>query len=353
MIDNPPTMRDVAKLAGVSIQTVSAIINGKPGITNETRDRVLESIRQLGYRPFSVARSLRTRQTKTVSLVVSDIANPAFSVLTSAIGDALYSYGYGLIVYSTHNDPEREKACIQAITQRWIDGVLFVSAGDPSAGLAMLSEARIPVVAIDRIPLDYDGMWVTMDNRAAGVLAAEHLLALGHTHIAHIRGPETLLLAREREEGFRGALENRGLGLVCPSTEAKGWGCGAGYQEMKDLLERHLRVSAVFAASDRLAIGAIHAIREAGLAVPQDFSVIGVDDIEVAAYMNPPLTTIRQSFTELAQRSVDLLMARLQRQEMTAQQVFIQPELVARESTIRCPDCDPVPAAPETSAPAL
>ncbi len=220
-----------------------------------------------------------------------------------------------------------------------MDGVLFVSAGDPTTGLASLHKSHIPVVAIDRIPVDYDGMWVTMDNYRAGVLAAEHLLSLGHTHIAHIRGPETLQLAREREKGFRKILSAQGLGLVSPSNEAKSWACASGYQEMKDLLQSGLKISAVFAASDRLAIGAIHAINESGLRVPEDISIIGVDDIEVAAYMTPPLTTIRQSFTALAEKSVELLMSILKENPIEEQQIYIQPEMVIRSSTIKCLNC--------------
>jgi LacI family transcriptional regulator len=333
MKHNTPTMRDVALIAGVSIQTVSAIINHKPGITNETRDRVLQAIQDSGYRPFSVARSLRTRQTNTIALVISDIANPAFSALANAIGDCIYALGYSLIVYSTHNDPEREAVCLQAVSQRWIDGVLFVSTGDPTTGLASLHQARIPVVAIDRIPLNYDGIWVKLDNYRAGVLAAEYFLGLGHTQIAHICGPENLLLSREREEGFRKTITDHGLELVSPANDAKSWACESGYQEMRDILKNKIPVTAIFAASDRLAIGAMHAIRQAGLQIPEDISVMGVDDIELAAYQNPPLTTLRQSFTDLGQQSVEILMNLIHERPIEKSHVFIQPELIIREST--------------------
>lgn len=333
MRSNNPTMRDVAKMAGVSIQTVSAIINGKPGITNETKERVLSAIQTLGYRPFTVARSLRTRQTNTIGLVVSDIANPVFSSLAGTVEDIVHLQGYSLIVYNTHNDPDREKSVIQAITERWVDGVLFVSTGDELTGLDSLKNSGIPVVAIDRIPRNYDGPAVVLDNDRAGALAAQHLIDLGHRKIAHIRGPQRLRLAREREVGFHRVLSQHGLGTVCPDSEATSWGCESGYASMNEILMCAPDVTGVFAANDRLAIGAIRAISEHGLGVPGDVSVIGVDDIEVSAYQNPPLTTIRQSTTELGIQSIAILMEIIQGDQDNARQVLTEPTLIVRQST--------------------
>jgi DNA-binding LacI/PurR family transcriptional regulator len=333
MRSSTPTMRDVAKAAGVSIQTVSAIINEKPGITHETKERVLNAIQTLGYRPFSVARSLRTRRTHTLGLVVSDINNPVFSTLASIIEDAVHLTGYSLVVYNTHNDPHREQSCINAITQRWIDGVFFVSIGDDPTGLEMLKSAGIPVVAIDRIPAGYEGAGVALDNRKAGVMAANHLVELGHRKVAHIRGPEHLQLAREREIGFRSVLEISGIEMLCPGSEARDWFCEAGYQGMLEILRCAPDLTALFAASDRLAIGAMRAITEQGKMVPEDISVIGVDDIEVSAYQNPPLTTIRQSFEDLGLKAVSILFEIINGAMDKDQRVMIEPELVVREST--------------------
>jgi LacI family transcriptional regulator len=326
-------MRDVASIAGVSIQTVSAIINNKPGITVETKERVLNAIKELGYRPFSVARSLRTRQTDTVGLVVSDIANPAFSTLASAVEDFVHSLGYSLIVYNTHNDPERERRCIQAITQRWIDGVLFVSTGDEMSGLDSLNSAGIPVVAIDRIPSNYQGPAVVLDNFQAGYLATKHLVELGHRSIAHIRGPERLRLSREREDGYRKALSENRLEPICPESEAKSWACEAGYECMQKILQCAPDLTAVFAASDRLAIGAMRAINENGMRVPGDISIVGIDDIEVSAFQNPPLTTVRQSFVDLGMKAVTILLEMIQGNQVEQRQDKIEPGLIVRQST--------------------
>jgi DNA-binding LacI/PurR family transcriptional regulator len=333
MKNSSPTMRDVARAAGVSIQTVSAIINAKPGITAETTERVLKVIQELGYRPFSIARSLRTRQTHTIGLVVPDIANPAFSALASTVEDAVHALGYNLVVYNTHNDPQRELSCIQAITQRWIDGVLFVSTGNERSGLDALNAAHIPVVAVDRIPADYGGPAVVLDNIKAGYLAARHLLGLGHVRIAHIRGPGQLRLAGERQAGFHQALREAGVNALCPESEARSWACESGYECMRTILSCSPEVTAVFAASDRLAIGAMRAILESGRSVPGDISVAGVDDIEVAAYQNPPMTSVRQSFGELGQKSVAMLLAQIQGTAQDPELALIVPRLVARQST--------------------
>lgn len=326
-------MKDVAQLAGVSVQTVSAVVNDKPGITDETRARVLAAIEQLGYRPYSVARSLRTRQTRTIALIVSDIANPVFATMASAAEDYAHSFGYSLMLHNTHGDVERETSYIQTATQRWVDGVLFVSTGDQMTSLDAFQAAGIPSVAIDRIPEEYTGPSVTLDNVKAGRMATEHLLDLGHTRIAHIGGPKKLRLARERLVGCRQAIEDRGL-PPSPCIPADGnWQCQDGYQVMQSILRSNSRPTAVFAANDRMAIGAMRSVYEAGLRVPDDISIIGLDDIEVAAFQIPPLTTIRQSFVELATLAVQLLLEILDEGEPAQTQIMIEPALVVRQST--------------------
>jgi LacI family transcriptional regulator len=326
-------MKDVAQRANVSIQTVSAVINGKPGITKETTSRVLGVIQELGYRPFSVARSLRTGQTHTIALVVTDIANPFCATLASVTEDYAHRFGYSLVVYNTHDDVEREMGYIQTAMQRWIDGMLFMATEDKMPSLEVLQTAGIPAVAIERIPEGYSGPSVTLDNVKAGHMAAEHLLELGHTRLAHISGPLRLRVMRERQLGFCQALEARGLSLAACAGGEGNWACIWGYQAMQRLLECRPRPTAVFAANDRMAIGAMRAIYEAGLRVPDDIAVIGMDDIEVAAYQVPPLTTVRQSFAQLATLGVQLLLDMLRGAEPSEIHRMIQPELVVRVST--------------------
>jgi LacI family transcriptional regulator len=328
-----PTMKEVARIANVSVQTVSAVINEKPGITAETRLRVMAIVQELDYRPFSVAQSLRTRQTKTIALLISNISNPVFATIASVAEDFAYQAGYSLVVYNTHDDVEREARYLRMASERWVEGLIFVAAQDNIERMNALESAGIPAVAIDRLPESYSGPVVTLDNREAGRLAAQHLLDLGHSQIAHISGPLRLRLARERLDGFRTTLEEQGHSLAALVGGEGNWECEDGYVAMQELLATKPLPSGVFCANDRMAIGAIRAIIEAGLRVPEDISVIGLDDLEVAPYQNPPLTTVRQSLTTLATRAVQLLLEIMAEREPVETQIVLAPTLVVRQST--------------------
>jgi DNA-binding LacI/PurR family transcriptional regulator len=330
----PPTMRDVAALAGVSVQTVSAVINDKPGITEETSSRVREVIRQLGYRPDYTARSLRSGRRRTIALFVSNVANSVLGRMASAAEDYAYANDYNLVLYNTHDDAEREMAYVNIAAQRSVDGVLFVAANQPHRGTEILAAAGIPSVIIDRIPEGYTGPTVGLDNIRAGQLAAEHLLGLGHTRLAHIAAPPGQRLSRERQLGFVQALERAGIAPADVMIESvRDFGCQPGYEAMQRLLRRRPLPTAVFAATDLAAIGAMHAIREAGLAVPDDISVVGLDNVDVAAFQNPPLTTIRQFLSQLAELGVEMLLDLLAGKTPSPSQVVIEPALVIRQST--------------------
>ena len=326
-------MKDVAHEADVSVQTVSAVVNHKPGITEATRERVMAAVAKLQYRPYSVARSLRTGKTRTIALIVSDIANPSFATMASAAEAYAHEYDYSLLVFNTHDDMEREARYLQTAVERWIDGVLFVSAQDQMTGLDTLQSERLPSVAIDRIPSGYDGPSVTLNNVEAGRIAADHLLDLGHTCIGHISGPRALRLARERLEGFNRALAARGLQSQSAVYGEGNWGCESGYDAMKRILAGQIRPTGIFAANDRMAIGAMRALLEAGLEIPRDLSIVGLDDIEISAYQNPPLTTVRQSFADLATQAVRLLLDLVADKSPEHTQMVLTPKLIVRQST--------------------
>jgi len=331
---NMPTMKDVARLAGVSIQTVSAIINHKPGITNATRIRVLAAIEQLGYRPYSIARSLRTRQTHSIALIVSDIANPFYATMASAVEDFAHNAGYSVILHNTHDDLDRETAYLQAIAQRWVDGAIIVSTRSEVVGLENLQEAHIPVVAVNHIPAVYNGPSVTMDNYRAGRLAAEHLVRLGHRRISHISGPSRLYISHEREQGFLEVLLEHGLRPAFCANGSGDWGCESGYRAMLQILDcGGDHPSAVFAANDRMAIGSMRAIYDRGLRIPEDISILGLDDIEMAAFTNPPLTTIGQPIIRMALTAVEILIRILSGEQVPQSKVLLQPTLIIRGST--------------------
>jgi DNA-binding LacI/PurR family transcriptional regulator len=330
------TMQDVADLLHVSKQTVSAVINNKPGITQETRERVLAAIAQVNYKMDMTARSLRTGRTNTVALVVTDVSSPILGMMATAVEEQMYAEHYNVVLYNTHDDNARERLAINSILQRSVDGVLFVAATDASDALDTLEAEGIPVVVIDRVPQRYSGPAIVLDNLAAGRLAAEHLVKLGHTRLAHIGGPANTHIARDRLLGFERALAHHGrpAPLVVLGDD---WHVEAGYGAMKRLLAGGESFSALFCAGDPLAIGAMRALAEAGLRIPQDVSVVGLDDIEVAPYLLPPLTTIRQPSAEMARQGVSLLMKLLtaapDRPVQTPERIVVQPSLVVRGST--------------------
>ena len=326
-------MRDVAALVGVSKQTVSAVINDKPGITEETRARVLAAIERLRYRPDHTARSLRSGKTGTLALFVSDVSNSVLGRMASAAENYAHSVNYNLILYNTHDDAEREMAYVNTVAHRSVDGVLFVAATEPHRGHEILEAVGIPSVTVDRVPEGYDGASIALDNLKAGRLAAEHLLELGHTRLVHLAGPFGLRLARERQRGFVEALQRADRRAEVDVEAAAGWGCQPGYEAMQRLLKRCPRLTALFAATDHSAIGAMHAIREAGLRIPGDVSVIGLDNIEMAAFVDPPLTTIRQFLPQMATLGVQMLIDILDGKGLSQQHVVIEPTLVVRQST--------------------
>ena len=332
-----PTMKDVARLAGVSVQTVSVVVNEKAVVTPVTRDRILAAIDELGYRPLAVGRSLRTGSTRTIGLMVADITNPFFARMADAVEDYAHRAGYNLILYNTHSDPERERTYLQIATQRWVDGMLFVTTTDTLHGLGSLRKAGIPVVAIDRIPDHYDGPSVILDNRKTGAMVAEHLLDLGHERLAHICGPLDLRLSVERLESFQGAIRARGLEPLPHVVGDVAWSAESGYAAMHELLARAPSPTAVFASNDRLAIGAMRAAVESGLRVPEDISFVGVDNIELSPYQTPPLTTVRQRLTDVATLATKILLDLLEGQEPAEAHVVFEPELIVRQSTARPP----------------
>jgi DNA-binding LacI/PurR family transcriptional regulator len=327
-----PTMKNVAEAAAVSIQTVSAVINNKPGISQATSDRVHAAIQNLGYRPFNIARSLRTRQTHTIALFISDIAAPPLAAMASAIENDAYARGYSLVVYNTHNDISRERDYILKAIDHWVDGVIIVAIDEHETSLMTLKEAHIPVVAVDRVPEDSEAYSVSLNNHRVGCLAAEHLLGLGHTIMGVISGPLRLAVARDRKMGFIGECLRSGATII-PGEFAGDWHTRSGYNAMRQILKQQPIPTAIFASSDLMAIGAIHAIYEAGLRVPDDISIVGVDNIEQAEFTLPPLTTILQPLDHIGEQGVRVLLELLSGRFPVNRHEVIEPTLIVRGTT--------------------
>lgn len=311
-----PTQADVAKLAEVSQTTVSHVLNNTPNIAipEETRQRILEAMDDLGYVPDRMARSLRTRKTYTIASIIPDITNPFYPAFQRGIQDVAEHHDYDLIMYNTDGSAANERRCLRSLKQGSVDGAIavFFHLGDEA--LQPLLERNIPIVTLvagkqDVGDLPLDTLYI--DNTAAAQMAVSYLIDRGHTRIGMIAGVEATPPRRSRILGYRRALAEHHL----PLDEILIQGCDfteqGGCEGMQELLKLSPRPTAVFAANDLMAIGAMIAIREAGLRVPQDVAVVGFDDIPAAKLVNPPLTTITQFQEQLGKRAAEMLFERI------------------------------------------
>jgi DNA-binding LacI/PurR family transcriptional regulator len=307
-----PTIRDVAARAGVSHQTVSRVINGRDNVTAETRDRVRATIRELQYVPSPLARGLMASRTHSLGMVTADVTDNTFAQAVAGAELETRRRGYYLIVASVEGETEDDEvAYLRLMLERRVEGLIVFHPQLP------LTPEQLPP-AVERVPLVSIGssalpgfMAVDVDNRGGGFEATTFLIRQGHRLIATITGPQDWPSARARLEGYRDAFREAGLPYDETLVEAASdWGPETG-QEALARLARTGRFTAVFAHSDLLALGAIRELRSHGLAVPDDVSVIGYDDIPVASFVEPPLTTVRQPMREVGTLAAKLLLDRI------------------------------------------
>ncbi|MFA1625545.1 LacI family DNA-binding transcriptional regulator [Rhizobium mongolense] len=302
-----PTVKDVAEYAGVSVGTVSRVLSGETAVKPMLREKVNGAISALGYRPNVTARALRTSRTDVIGLVVPDITNPFFAQLAASVERAALECGHSLMLASSHNDRAAEQSHVSAFLDRSVRGIIVVASSDGS-GLHL--EAAVPIISLDRrfgtFPL------VSTNHAQAAALIADHLYGLGHRHIAYIAGPPDTEAGRMREEGFVSQIDRFGkTGEPVELEIAYGrFDYESGERIARELLSRppQDRPTAVAAASDQQAIGALRAARDLKIDVPRKLSVTGFDDISLANLVVPRLTTIRQPADTLARRAVGLLL---------------------------------------------
>lgn len=330
----PPAMMDVAKLAGVSHQTVSRVLNDSGKVTEPTRERVLQAIADLGYRRNSVARALVTRKSGIIGILTGTSSHWGPSTRLLAVELAAREAGYMTLVAPL---PDFSRDSLDGALDRFlglaVEGIVIMA---PVAGRGedlQAFTAPVPIVVMTSADLaEKDGMYlVTVDQEKGGRMAVEHLVSLGHTDIAHVRGPLNWFEARLRESGWRRVMDEHGL----PAREpvGGGWGASTGYEAGKALVEQGTP-QAVFAANDELALGLIDAFAEAGLSVPGDVSVVGFDDAPASEFFRPALTTVRQDFEELGEDAVRVLVDAIEgRTAITS--MLVEPTLVVRNSTAR------------------
>ncbi len=328
---------DVAAEAGVHPSTVSRVLNGRTESTMlpATRQRVVAAADRLGYRPSAIARGLRLQQTLTLGMLVPDISNPFFSPIIKGAEEAALERGYNLILCNTEDDPAREATYLRLLPQRQVDGLLIASSQMADDTIAELRDAEeLPFVLLNRATKFAGDLAVVVDNRAAAVAAVAHLAGLGHRRVAHIAGPQTTTTGLERLDGYREGVRLRGLandpGLV---VEAAAFTVEAGSRALATMLAGRARPTAVFAANDLIAIGVLQSLRDLGIVVPRGISVVGFNDIPLAGFLEPALTTVRVPQFEMGSAGAHLLIDRLQGRPIGNVRVTLPTELVIRSST--------------------
>lgn len=328
----PMTINDVAKAASVSYQTVSRVINDSPNVAQETRKRVLSSIERLGYRPNGAARQLATGRSQSIGIISFGSAYYGpWQVLTS-IEASLRQKAYSLIIsFIEDSDTDALERSFSQLEPKQLDGLVLIT---PMTTLALETVQsylqQLPHVMID---IDQGSHFpsVLIDQHYGMRLAVEHLLRLGHQHIAAISGPLHWAVAASRHQGWKNALEQAGLR---PLLSAEGdWSVRSGYLACLDLLKSSQSFSALIVANDHMALGAYRALKEQGLRIPEDISVIGFDDIPEADFLDPPLTTVRQDFAMLGQQSVDYLISLIKDKDTPRYHRVLFPSLIERSST--------------------
>jgi len=332
------TIKDVALRAGVSVTTVSHVVNDTRHVSAKGRERVEEAIRELGYVPNAMARSLKSNTTSTLGMLIPNSSNPYFAEIVRIVEDRCFGAGYTLVLCNTDDEPRRQSVYLQVLAERRIDGLIVVStgAGDDDSLVTQLHGLRIPTVLVDREIADPACDLVETAHMQGGLLAVRHLLSLGHKRIACIGGPVGVMPSEQRIEGWRMALAEAG---AAPNADALLWRGGftiqGGYEAMHAILRTEHAPSAVFVCNDLMAIGALRAAHESGVHVPDDLSIVGFDDIELSAYTSPPLTTVAQPKERIGALAVDMLLERVGGKRRDARKVVLQPELRVRASTAR------------------
>jgi LacI family transcriptional regulator, galactose operon repressor len=336
-----PTVVDVAAMAGVSIASVSFVLNARDAemrITEETRQKILGAVETLGYRPNASARELRTRRSQLLAMSIHDIQNHFYSALAVAVQEEAAAAGYDLIIFNTGHRPDREQAFLNTVLRRRVDGVITSSALTGGAEtLDPLVRADVPLVALSNIHAEFHPQvdYLVNDDSRAAENAVRHLIELGHRRIGHLGGPRTLRVGRSRLEGYRAALAGAGL-PIDPALEVEGTLMAHGSAEAGLLLlDAQPPPTAIFCANDAMALQVHFIIRQRGLRMPDDVALVGFDDVREATQVDPPLTTVANRSDEVGVQAVKLLVERMAMgRDQPGRIVERALPLITRESTL-------------------
>jgi LacI family transcriptional regulator len=333
-----PTMRDVARLAEVSVATVSAVANGTAGVSPKRAERVRKAMEALDYHADQIARSLKTGRTQVIGTVLPDVTNPFYPEVIVGAEEIARAAGYSVILCNANEDAEQEQQQLNTLFSHRVDGVL-IACSDPAISFDRLMRRRFPIVCFDRIPPGFRGDTVTTDNASGGYEATRHLIDLGHRRIAVLAGRAGLSTHSARLEGFRKAMSEARLQVPDEYCLTGGMVPETGYEAGRKLLSLPNPPTAVFCTNNKLFLGLVRAVNQTGVRCPEEISLVGFDDLAWTENFHPRLTTVAQPTRELGRRAMQLLIERVESEGEDfpgpARKVLLKPELRVRESTAR------------------
>jgi LacI family transcriptional regulator len=327
------TIKDIAREAGVSPQTVSRAINDKGEISTQTRDRILRIADSMGYRPNSIARSLATRRTQNIGLVVPDVSNPFFANIARGIEDAAHQANYNVFLCNTDENIERETSAIHSLEAQRVDGIILCSSRLSEQQLCRLAERYQPLVLVNRQIDDPQTGCVRVDDGKGAAEATSYLLRLGHRNIGFLAGPTTSHSGRARQQGYQQAMQAHNQAISSRWQEHCAPQVEGGRSAALALLARAPEVTALLAYNDLVAVGALRACAELDRRVPQDCAIVGCDDVLLAALVSPALTTIHIPTYNLGQQALGLLLDLINERETPTTPIVVSPHLVIRDSS--------------------
>lgn len=331
------SLKDVAAKAGVSLPTVSKVLRGKGTVSPQTRAAIVQAAEALGYVPNVVARSLVSQKTSTIGIVVSDFSDAVLSQIFVGACQEVDQQGLSILIGGVDPAVEQSLHHLRTLLERRVDGILFLAPHlEKEAQIAETLQDRLPVVCSHPLTNVRFSM-VGTDGVLTGRLPTQHLVDLGHTRIGTITGRLTRSVAQYRLSGYRQALESANIPYHAEWVEEGDWQITGGYEATRRLWERAPELTALYAHNDAMAIGALSALRDLGVHVPNDFSVIGCDNIPVAAYTFPALTTVNQPLRDIGEIAIKVLLEHINQPLTEPQQIFLPVHLIVRNSTGHCP----------------
>ena len=332
------TIKDVAKIANVSISTVSRVSSGGDGVSAKTRRRILKVIKELGYSPSAIASGLKTRLSKSIGIAVPDAMGDFYGEIINGIELVATENGYNLVISLNHHIIREELSAVNFFKAKKVDGAILVTTSDDDDYVRSLINEGYNIVLLDRDPHGLKVDTVKIDNFRGGYIATEYLLNLGHSDILFIQGVPYIDSSKERFNGYKMALKDSKIKFNPDFILSGNFLVDSGYLSMKKYLEEcDLNFTAIFAANDQMAIGAIKALNDKGISVPDEVSIVGFDDSYISPYVIPPLTTIKQRREEMGKMAAELLLDKISshhKKERTPRQIIIPVELIERESVI-------------------